>query len=60
MARQLNINSATQAQVESLPVTQLRAQEIFRYLATYGALKSIYELRRIPILRRTTLSASSC
>jgi DNA uptake protein ComE-like DNA-binding protein len=49
-ARQLNINVATLAQVESLPVEQSVAREMFRYVATCGALKSIYELRRIPAL----------
>lgn len=50
MARQLDINSATLARVESLPVPLPVAREIYRYLATYGSLKSIYDLRQVALL----------
>ena len=47
LTRQLDINSATLAQVESLPVTTEAAQGIYRYVTTYSMLQSIYDLRKV-------------
>jgi hypothetical protein len=45
--RQLDINSARPAQIESLPVSASVAHDIYRYLAEHGPQRSIYALREV-------------
>jgi DNA uptake protein ComE-like DNA-binding protein len=48
--QQLDLNNASLAQIESLPVPGTTAQEMFLFLGRYGPLTSIYELRRVKSL----------
>ena len=47
LTHQLDINSASLAQVESLPISVEAAQGIYRYVTTYSMLQSIYDLRKV-------------
>ncbi|MEO0072268.1 MAG: hypothetical protein ABIK10_02345 [candidate division WOR-3 bacterium] len=44
---QLDINNGPLTRLEELPISQAAKEKLYEYLLHYGALRSIYELRRI-------------